>query len=1158
MGSYSLIKKFFYWLLMWPLIVTVCLLSPANLLAAQSENRFGNSSLQRSVAEQSVARQWNEALLEAIRDDFARPVVHARNLFHVSSAMYDAWAAYDEIAEPFLLGNLVYGYHCPFSSVEQPADVEAARAEAISHAAYRLLSYRFQESPGRDETLPALDALMASLGYDAADTNSEYWQGSPASLGNAIAACYISFGQQDGANEQNDYASHYYLASNQPLLPALPGNPNMEDPNHWQPLSLDVAIDQAGNLLPYAVTPFLGPEWGRVVPFALSEDDLTRYERIGMDKRRGEYWVYHDPGAPPYLLDETGRTGEASIGTGSERANEYKWNFALTAQWASHLDPSDGVMWDISPAAMGNLPPLPTTFDAVQAYYREPGGGDLGTGWDLNPITGLPYEPQLVPRGDFTRVLAEFWADGPDSETPPGHWFTILNYVNDHPGLVKRYQGEGPLLNDLEWDIKTYFAMGGAVHDAAVAAWGIKGWYDYVRPISALRYMAARGQSSDPDRPSYHPEGIPLIDGFIELVEADDPLAGQGGDHTGKIKLFSWRGPDAIDDPSTDVAGVGWILAEQWWPYQRPTFVTPPFAGYVSGHSTYSRSAAEVLTRLTGDEFFPGGIAEFTAEKDEYLHFEKGPSVDVTLQWATYQDAAHQSGLSRIWGGIHPPADDIPGRRIGIEIGTDAFALADRYIQGTVVETLPHLSNPDAQVTTIDMPVTFGLRASDVNASLLYSATNLPPGLSLITETGIITGRAKAGGTYSVTVAILEGDDQDAQIVDTTSFTWRINLPPRLDAVPEQLNMLGDHGTLQLQANDPDGDRLTYRVAGLIPDLVVNKQSGEISGTLAFNGQFTMNVTVEDSFGGSDSTEFVWTINRLPAIANVAEQVNSVGEQVELQIRAIDTDGNELTYRATDLPRGLTIDRMTGLISGTITQSGTYTPTIIVDDGFSNEGANSSATESSFDWVVSNPPWLMNPGPQLDQRGSEITLSLVGGRDATSDQENGESLTYSALGLPFGLNLDKDTGVIAGTLLGVGGYSVTVTARDEQGSEGRVTFEWFVNAPPELIVPENQVTAQGKEVQLLVEATDHTDEPLRFQAQGLPPGLQIDTGSGLISGRSMRPGQYQVGITVDDGNGAEVSGAFTWTILSIGAEPKRFCIEDFCIVLPNFGHDADP
>ena len=346
---------------------------------------------------------------------------------------------------------------------------------------------------------------------------------------------------------------------------------------------------------------------------------------------------------------------------------EYAWGFSLVAVWSSHLDPESGVMVDISPGALGNIDIdlFPRTIEELRFFYDYIEGGDPGRGYYLNPVTREPYEPQVVPLGDYARVLAEFWADGPDSETPPGHWFTILNYVNDHPDFVKRFRGEGEILDDLEWDVKAYFAMGGAVHDAAVAAWGAKGWYDYIRPISAIRFMADRGQRSDSTQSSYSPAGIPLVPGYIELVEEGDSLAGAENEHIGKIKLKAWKGPDFIEVPETDVAGVDWILAENWWPYQRPSFITPPFAGYISGHSTFSRAAAEVMTLLTGDAFFPGGIGEFHAPANEFLVFEDGPSVDITLQWATYRDASDQTSLSRIWGGIHPPADDIPGRIIG-------------------------------------------------------------------------------------------------------------------------------------------------------------------------------------------------------------------------------------------------------------------------------------------------------------------------------------------------------------------------------------------------------------------------------------------------------------------------------------------------------------
>jgi hypothetical protein len=175
--------------------------------------------------------------------------------------------------------------------------------------------------------------------------------------------------------------------------------------------------------------------------------------------------------------------------------------------------------------------------------------------------------------------------------------------------------------------------------------------------------------------------------------------------NVGKIKIKAWRGHDVINNVDTDEAGVDWILAENWVPYQRPSFVTPPFAGYVSGHSTFSRAAATVLTNLTGSEYFPGGMGTFLAEKDEFLVFEDGPSVDVELQWATYQDAANESALSRIWGGIHPPADDIPGRIIGEKVGMDAFEETLAYFADSDGDGIcdrkdncPTVSNPDQEL----------------------------------------------------------------------------------------------------------------------------------------------------------------------------------------------------------------------------------------------------------------------------------------------------------------------------------------------------------------------------------------------------------------------------------------------------------------------------
>ena len=151
--------------------------------------------------------------------------------------------------------------------------------------------------------------------------------------------------------------------------------------------------------------------------------------------------------------------------------------------------------------------------------------------------------------------------------------------------------------------------------------------------------------------------------------------------HEGEIAVRAWQGSPA--DPKTQTSPVTWILGTAWVPYQLPTFVTPSFQGYISGHSTFSRAAAEVLTAITGSEFFPGGLSEWVVPRGSF-RFEAGPSADVVLRWATYYDAADQAGQSRLYGGIHVQADDLTGRIVGATCGKDAWLLAQHYFAGRV------------------------------------------------------------------------------------------------------------------------------------------------------------------------------------------------------------------------------------------------------------------------------------------------------------------------------------------------------------------------------------------------------------------------------------------------------------------------------------------
>jgi len=568
-------------------------------------------------ADPSVARIWNEEALDAIRIDLVRPPVHARNLFHLSVAMYDAWAAYDPVAEGFMVKEKV---------APVPTNVAAARAEAISYAAYRVLRHRYARSVNSNTTFAALATRMTQLGYP---TNLVAVTGdAPYAVGNRIAATVLTNSWADGANEFVNYRFSFTPANT--ALVVASSYIVMDDPNRWQPLSLENPVSQIGIPDPSAWQTNVCPHWGRVTPFALM--------RISTNE------VHEDVGPPPQLF--------------SESEDRFMQEMLEVVRFGSWLDPADGVVIDASPGVMGN----------------HPLGTRDGAGHPVNPVTGQPYATNLVRRADYGRVLAEYWADGPDSESPPGHWNSLANAASD---LItnKVIAGSTQAVDALEWDVKLYFALNGALHDAAIAAWNHKGVYDGVRPVSAIRWLSATLL-------------MPLEPGLAEIVTAESSAPGQRHAHLAtnlnQVALYHWTGQPA--DPTNEVGGVDWISGTFWFPFQKATFVSPPFAGMISGHSTFSRAAAEVLAGFTGTPFVPGGLGEFVAQPG-YLTFEYGPSQETRIQWATYYDAADLAGISRLWGGIHIASDDFGGRKVGARVGRAAMDLARQYFRG---EPAPH------------------------------------------------------------------------------------------------------------------------------------------------------------------------------------------------------------------------------------------------------------------------------------------------------------------------------------------------------------------------------------------------------------------------------------------------------------------------------------
>ena len=234
---------------------------------------------------------------------------------------------------------------------------------------------------------------------------------------------------------------------------------------------------------------------------------------------------------------------------------------------------------------------------------------------DINQI--IAYSAALGPQ---QKLIVEYWADGPASELPPGHWSLFAQYVSQRDG------------NNIDKDVKMFFAMQNASFDAGIVAWHMKRKYDGVRPITAVRYFK---------------RGTPIV---------------------------AWGGPGR---PTETIDG------GKWSPYNPGSNLTPTFPGFISGHSTFSAASAAVLRAITGSDNF--GFS--TTLPANFGRVETGvPALPTTLSYATFTAAAVEAGQSRLFGGIHFADDNTAGQALGTLIGQQAWAKAQMLFDGGLAQ----------------------------------------------------------------------------------------------------------------------------------------------------------------------------------------------------------------------------------------------------------------------------------------------------------------------------------------------------------------------------------------------------------------------------------------------------------------------------------------
>ncbi|MEM7028864.1 MAG: putative Ig domain-containing protein [Chloroflexota bacterium] len=408
----------------------------------------------------------------------------------------------------------------------------------------------------------------------------------------------------------------------------------------------------------------------------------------------------------------------------------------------------------------------------------------------------------------------------------------------------------------------------------------------------------------------------------------------------------------------------------------------------------------------------------------------------------------------------------------------------------------PSLTDPGNQTNTVGDSVNLGLVASDPNGdSLTFSASGLPAGLSLNTSSGVISGNPITAGVSNVSVSVSDGL-ASANI----SFVWTINdIPnnaPVLTNPGDQTNTIGDNVSLTLQANDSDGDSLTFSASGLPTGL--NLSGNIISGNPTSAGVYNVSVSVSDGLA-STSVSFTWTIEEpvvvgCGALIQEAEVASLSGNMV------VGSDPNASGGQFIHAPNGSGNKGFgsphNATFCFTITEAGTYRikGNVYADAGHSD----------SF--------WVTVDGLPVGGNRWDVLRNTTYAEDYVTDFDTDQPLEFS---------------------LATGDHTLIVYVRDDGTRLDKVSIELVnpgsVNNPPSLINPGNQTNVADDTVSLQINASDPNGDSLTFTASGLPDGLSLDANSGLIAGTLTTPGTFNVSVSVSDGDLSDTT-SFSWLV----------------------------
>jgi len=471
----------------------------------------------------------------------------------------------------------------------------------------------------------------------------------------------------------------------------------------------------------------------------------------------------------------------------------------------------------------------------------------------------------------------------------------------------------------------------------------------------------------------------------------------------------------------------------------------------------------------------------------------------------------------------------------------------------------PALSVPGAQSVNEGAPLTFTVSATDPDTgqTLTYSASGLPTGASFNASTRTFSWTPGYGqaGSYSVTFSVHDNGTPTLSDTKTVSITvGHVNRPPVLNAVGNKSVAEGAALTFTLSATDPDsGETLTYAATGLPPGATFDAPTATFTWTPGYDQTGTypnVSFTVTDNgtpTPQSDSEAITITVtdtNRNPVLNPIGNKSVAEGAALTFTVGGTDPDaGQTLTYSASGLPTGASFNQQTATFAWTpgYNQSGSCEVTFSAADNGSPQLSASERITITVTDTNRNP--VLNPiGNKSVAEGATLSFTI-----GATDPDTGQTLTYSASGLPNGAAFNPQTATFTWTpgYDAAGAYTnVTFTAADNgnpplSASEQVTLTVTNSNRAPVLGTLAGQSVAEGATLSYTVPASDPDNDPLTYGASGLPAGANFDPQAGTLiwTPGYDAAGSYTVTVTASDAT-LSASGQVTIAVADTNRPPQ--------------------